>query len=321
MNNGFIYSLLLTGPNVGQSLTAEQIALWQPADGLLWLHLRYREPKARKWILNSGLQRVEMDTLLATDTRPRVLSSDKGILLALRGVNLNPNSDPEDMVAVRIYAEEHKIISTCERQLQSVIDVADAITQGKGPVDSAAFIMAICERLTQRKVEFIGKLEEQLDELEERVVTQVNKTLRTDIAELRRQTVVLRRYLAPQREAFSRMLQETSELFDDNDKVRLREIHETLIRVIEDLDAIRDRASVTQEELQSQQSEQVNQRLYFLSLISAVFLPLGFLTGLLGVNIGGIPGAESNWAFAAFCGGLFALIGLQMYLFYRLKWL
>jgi zinc transporter len=148
MNNGFIYSLLLTGPNAGQSLTIEQIAKWQPTDGLLWLHLRYREPRARQWLLNSGLDRVEMDTLLATDTRPRVLSSEKGILLALRGVNLNPGSDPEDMVAVRIYAEEYKIISTCERQLQSVIDVADAITQGKGPIDSAAFIMAICERLT-----------------------------------------------------------------------------------------------------------------------------------------------------------------------------
>ena len=321
MKNGFIYSLLLTGPNAGQTLTDDQVAHWQPEDGLLWLHLRYREPQARKWILNSGLHKVDMDTLLATDTRPRVVNSKKGILLALRGVNLNPNADPEDMVAVRIYAEEHKIISTCERQLQSIIDVADSITHGKGPIDTAAFIMAVCERLTQRKVEFIGKLEEQLDELEERVVTQVNKTLRTDIAELRRQTVVVRRYLAPQREAFSRMMQETNNLFDENDKIRLREIHETLIRVIEDLDAIRDRASVTQEELQSQQSEQVNQRLYFLSLISAVFLPLGFLTGLLGVNIGGIPGAETNWAFAAFCGGLIALIGFQMYLFYRLKWL
>ncbi|MCU7376044.1 hypothetical protein PEC18_35975 [Paucibacter sp. O1-1] len=153
--------------------------------------------------MNSGLARVETDTLLATDTRPRVVNSSKGMLLALRGVNLNPNSDPEDMVAVRIYAEEDKIISTCERQLQSVIDLAESISQGKGTIDTAAFIMAICERLTQRKVEFIGKLEEQLDELEERVVTQVNKSLRTEIAELRRQTVVLRRYLAPQREAFS----------------------------------------------------------------------------------------------------------------------
>ena len=61
--------------------------------------------------------------------------------------------------------------------------------------------------------------------------------------------------------------------------------------------------------------------LYFLSLVSAIFLPLGFLTGLLGVNIGGIPGADNAWAFATFCGILISLVALQMALFYRFKWL
>jgi zinc transporter len=321
MTTGFIYSLLLTGPNAGTSLTLEQVEHWRPEDGLLWMHLRYRDAGARAWIQNAGLSQIEIDTLLAADTRPRVLTTDKGMLLALRGVNLNPDSDPEDMVSIRLYVEEHRIISTCERQLQSVNTLAEHIKTGTGPVDSAAFIMQLCERLTHRKVEFINNLEDKLDELEEQVVTRANKNLRNDIAELRRQTVVLRRYLAPQREAFFRILNDHSLLFDDADESRLREINEILIRVIEDLDAIRDRANVTHEELQSQQSEQLNQRLYFLSLISAVFLPLGFLTGLLGVNIGGIPGASTDWAFTAFCVGLTVIIALQMLIFYRLKWL
>jgi zinc transporter len=321
MTSGFIYSLLLTGPNAGQSLTLAQVEQWQPSDGLLWMHLRYREPQAQAWVHNAGLTKVEVDTLLAQDTRPRVLSTAKGMLLALRGVNLNPGSDPEDMVSVRLYAEEHRIISTCERQLQSIHSLAEHIKNGKGPIDSAAFILQLCELLTHRKAEFINKLEDEIDELEEQVVTRANKNLRNDIAELRRQTVVTRRYLAPQREAFFRMLNDHNDLFDEADEVRIREINEILIRVIEDLDTIRDRASVTHEELQSQQAEQLNQRLYFLSLISAVFLPLGFLTGLLGVNIGGIPGAETDWAFSAFCIGLAAIIAMQMLIFYRLKWL
>lgn len=321
MTSGFIYSLLLTGPNAGTSLNMEQVNHWQPEDGLLWMHLRYRAPAAQAWIHSAGLSQIEIDTLLASDTRPRVLTTDKGMLLALRGVNLNPDADPEDMVSVRLYVEEHRIISTCERQLQSVHTLAEQIKAGKGPVDSAAFIMQLCERLTHRKVEFINNLEDKLDELEEQVVTRSNKNLRNDIAELRRQTVVIRRYLAPQREAFMQILSDHSLLFDDADENRLREVKEVLIRVIEDLDSIRERANVTHEELQSQQAEQLNQRLYFLSLISAVFLPLGFLTGLLGVNIGGIPGAETSWAFTAFCIGLVTIIALQMLIFYRLKWL
>ncbi|MCW3173168.1 zinc transporter ZntB [Shewanella subflava] len=321
MHNGFIYCLLMTGPNAGQSLSKEQLADWKPEDGLLWVHLKYKSTDSRHWLSTQGLEKAELDTLLAADTRPRVVHSNNGMLLTLRGVNLNPNSDPEDMVSIRIYTEEHRIISTCERQLHSVITVAEKIMAGTGPIDSAGFILSVTEQLTLRQGDFIHKIEDVLDELEERVVTTANKSLRTDIAELRRQTVVIRRYLAPQREALAKILHENSLLLDDQDKIRLREIQENLIRVIEDLDVVRDRAGVTQEELLSKQSEQVNQRLYFLSLISAVFLPLGFLTGLLGVNIGGIPGAETDWAFAAFCTGLLTLIGLQMYVFYRLKWI
>ena len=321
MQKGFIYRLLLTGPNAGKTLSEEQLASWKPEDGLLWVHLKYKSTDARHWLNNQNLEKAERDTLLASDTRPRVVHSANGILLTLRGVNLNPNSDPEDMVSIRIYIEEHRIISTCERQLQSITEVADSIQLAKGPVDSAGFILSVADHLTQRQVGYINKLEELMDELEERVVTDTNKSLRIDIAELRRQTVVLRRYLAPQREALGKILHENSLLLDQQDKIRLRETQDNLIRVIEDLDAIRDRASFTQEELQSRQAEQLNQRLYFLSLISAIFLPLGFLTGLLGVNIGGIPGAESSWAFAAFCGGLTAIIAMQMYLFYRLKWI
>ncbi|MBS0041380.1 zinc transporter ZntB [Shewanella sp. M16] len=321
MHEGFIYSLVLSGAQAGSSLSLEQIEKWDPQDGLLWLHLRYRNKKARHWILNSGLPKVESDALLAQDTRPRAVITGEGILLALRGVNLNPNSAPEDMVAVRIYADKQRIISTCDRELQSVKDVAELILEGNGPTTTGDFIVAICERLTNRKVEFIDKLEEQLSDLEELVVSGNVKDLRTDIAELRRQTVAIRRYLAPQREAFSKMISEQFSLFKDTERLKLRETNDKLIRTIEDLDALRDRANVTQEELLSQQSEQLNKRLYFLSLVSAIFLPLGFLTGLLGVNIGGIPGADNTWAFATFCGILISLVALQMALFYRFKWL
>lgn len=321
MHDGFIYSLVLSGDQAGSSLSPEQIETWEPKNGLLWVHLRYRHKKARQWVLNSGLSKVETDALLAQDTRPRAVIAGEAVLLALRGVNLNPNSDPEDMVAIRIYADKHRIISTCERDLQSAKDVAELIVEGTGPTTTGDFIVAICEKLTTHKVEFVDKLEEQLSELEELVVSSNVKDLRTDIAELRRQMVALRRYLAPQKEAYSKLLAEQFILFNDPERLKMRETTDKLVRTFEDLDALRDRANVTQEELLSQQSEQLNKRLYFLSLVSAIFLPLGFLTGLLGVNIGGIPGADNIWAFATFCGILISLVALQMALFYRFKWL
>jgi hypothetical protein len=64
----------------------------------------------------------------------------------------------------------------------------------------------------------------------------------------------------------------------DNDRLYLRETTDRLIRYTEDLDSVRDRAAVTQEGLVNRLSEQMNTRMYLLSLVAAVFLPLGFLT-------------------------------------------
>ena len=67
----------------------------------------------------------------------------------------------------------------------------------------------------------------------------------------------------------------------------MREVSDQLARYLEDLDEARDRAAVTQEELVNRLSEQMNNKMYILSIVAAIFLPLGFLTGLLGINVGG----------------------------------
>ena len=104
-------------------------------------------------------------------------------------------------------------------------------------------------------------------------------------------------------------------------RLDLREVGDHLLRLIESLDATKDRAAVIHEELVSQMSEQLNQRMYVLSIVSVVFMPLGFLTGLLGVNVAGIPGADYPQAFAWFGGGLLLLTISQVLVFKRFKWM
>lgn len=321
MSHGFVYSLWLSGERAGEALSAEALTQWTPEQGNIWVHLNYHSKDAREWLQGTDLPPLEIDALLSRDTRPRAIANEGGILVALRGVNLNPDAAPEDMVALRLYADKHRIVSACRRGLQSVKELAEQIGKRAGPATPADFILSLCDKLTLRKTDFINSLEEKLDDLEEQIVTGNSRDLRNDIAELRRQTVMVRRYLAPQREAFAALQTETGHLFKKTEQLKMREIRDRLTRAIEDLDALKDRASVTHEELMSRQSEELNQRLYFLSLVTAVFLPLGFLTGLLGVNIGGIPGADTPWAFGAFCLLLLVLVLGQLWLFYRKRWL
>jgi len=157
--------------------------------------------------------------------------------------------------------------------------------------------------------------------MEEEVITSESHALRTNLSEIRRKAIMLRRYLAPQREAMTKLQAENVPWLSDNDRMHLRETTDRLMRYTEDLDSVRDRAAVTQEELLNRLSEQMNMRMYVLSLVAAIFLPLGFLTGLLGINVGGIPGSENQFAFWIFILMLSIIVAFLIVIFKKKKWL
>ena len=92
-------------------------------------------------------------------------------------------------------------------------------------------------------------------------------------------------------------------------------------RFLEDLDLIRERGMVAQEEFLSRIAYEQNQQILLLSVVAAIFLPLTFLTGLWGMNVGGIPGGESTLGFLLVAGLMIGLGVATAYYFKRRKWL
>ncbi len=127
--------------------------------------------------------------------------------------------------------------------------------------------------------------------------------------------------MAPQRDVLARLQNERFSWLNDIDRVRIREIAERTARFIDDIDSARDRAAITQEELNNRLSEQMNKTMYVLSIVAAIFLPLGLLTGLLGINVGGIPGTESKIAFALVTLLLVGIAFVEFWIFRRRKWI
>ena len=318
---GLIHAYLLDGTGGARRLELADIESWMPEQGVLWTHFDYTSEDSRQWIRNSaGLEEVVADALLTEETRPRATAIDDGLLVALRAINMNPAAEPDDMVAIRLWIDNERIVSTRERTLFSARDIAEQLDAGKGPADAADFLIALADRIVWRINDTVDQCEDLVAELEGQVLEAGSSSLRFDLANLRRQTITLRRYLAPQRDAFAKLISEKIAWLDDDSRMRIREVGDRLIRNIEDLDAVRDRAAVTQEELLSRLSDQMNTRMYVLSVVAAIFLPLGFLTGLLGINVGGIPGSENPWAFLIFLLFLAGIITAQMLWFRHKKW-
>lgn len=104
----------------------------------MWLQFDINEDATKQWLLADGqLREVVSAALLAGETRPRASTISDGVLLTLRGVNLNPGADPEDMVSIRLWIEADRVISTQRRQLLSVVDSLDGYPVA-GPGDMKA---------------------------------------------------------------------------------------------------------------------------------------------------------------------------------------
>ena len=322
MSDAFICAYSLNGDGSGTPLDEPGVASGTATEVPVWVHLGARSASARQWLENEADLPDEtlIDALLAEDTRPRMQTRDDGMLLILRGVNLNDNAEPEDMVSIRIWVESRRFISVQLRTLGGVRDMQQRLESGVGPKDIGDLVTTFIEGSIVRMSPIMGDLADGIDELEDRILQMDLSGIREKIVSTRRQAIIFNRFLAPQRDIVQRLTEASISWLSEDDILRLQEAQNDITRFVEDLQALRERSHSVQEEVANILTERLNRNTYVFSLIAAIFLPLSFLTGLLGINVPGIPGADDPEAFLVFCGILIAVVVAQVAVFKKLRW-
>jgi zinc transporter len=318
--SGLLHALLFDGAGGARALDWNGIAAWSPNDGVLWINLDYTQDDARAWIENT-IDPLVRDALLDPDPRPRALARGDDLLLIVRGINLNAGFSPEDMLSVRTFVEPRRIVTLRHRASRSLKTLQTDLDAGHGAKTAAEFTVALVERIVEHVVTCVDELGDDVAASEDQVLSEHKSDLRGRLADLRRRAIAMRRFLAPQREALGKLAVIALPWLHAEHRARIGEVADRMMRTVEELDAARDRAAVTQEELSSRSAETTNKRLYVLSLITAVFLPLGFVCALFSVGIGGVPLKNNDWAFWGLAAALAIFGAVQLYLFKKRGWL
>ncbi|MCB1338731.1 MAG: zinc transporter ZntB [Maritimibacter sp.] len=295
---------------------ADQLA---PEGGFAWIHVNASGPEGQGWIDQAGFDPLTRAALRATETRPRATVHGDTVLMALRGVNLNPGAEPEDMVSLRLFVSATLVVTVERRDLNAIDDVIAGLARGPGPGSAGELIARIALRSADRAEPVVARLNERIDDLE--AASEGRRPppgQRAELANIRRMAILMRRYMFPQRDALSSLEIEDLPWLGAHARARLREATERVTRLAEELDAIRDRAQVVHDMVMDRRAEAMNRQMLLLSVVSSVFLPLTFLTGLLGINVGGIPGSASPRAFWLVVALLSILAAALVLLFRRL---
>ncbi len=300
-NDGLLFAYVLDGKGGGKQIDWNGIQDWKPDDGVLWVHLDRTGERAKDWVVTSAdIDPATSETLLMSPAnRPRVQRIGDGLMVIMRGVNFNPGDQPDDMVGLHMLIDANRILTLRRRRLMAGTEIKDLIMAGRGPKDSSEFLSEVADRLLQPMVPIISDLDDKVDHLQIELLSGTNTALRRSLQEIRQSAINFRRYLAPQRDAMSRFYTEQAPWLKDLDRAYLREIADRTLRFVEDLDSVRERAAIAQDELNNRLNDQMNRTMYLLTVVSAILLPPSLLTGLFGINVAGMPGTETAWSFAA----------------------
>jgi zinc transporter len=320
--NGILWAYRLQGAGGFGKLETEPLDRKSAPGEFGWVHMILDAKGAGDWLARQGFSEDLVDAMTTIGTRPRAAPLADGELVVLRGVNTNPEAETDDMVSIRLWFTRDLVISARRkgRRLFSALDVRNGIEAGNIPTTPGRLVVEIIERLADRIGEAVDTIDDRLTELETQIGELDIKSGRRDLSILRRQAAAIRRYLAPQRDALD-ALYRTRGVLADAEAYDVREQTDRMTRYVEDLDLARERAMVLQEELQNRVAEQQNARMYVLSIVAAVFLPLSFLTGVFGMNVAGLPGTENASAFAVLSIAMAALgVGLLVFMRWR-RWL
>lgn len=289
-------------------------------DGFVWVHLSSTSDKAKAWLLDRArLTDYVVDALTATETRPRCEGMGDGAFLNMRGRSSDTMSMSDPLASVRIWAVAGRVYSVTRNPLVALDEVISCIEQGMAH-DPGDLIVAFATAITGDLDPEVADLGDRLDDCEADLDAEKVFELRRTVTRVRVQSIGYRRFLAPQRAAIERLATLTVEWLHDDDRVHLNAAADRAARMAEELESIRERSALMHEALTDLRAEQIDQRALIISIVAMVFLPLTFLTGLLGMNVDGIPYAHQAWAFWGVVGVCGVISVVILAYFIRRHW-
>ena len=318
-----LFGRVLDGQGGAVSIGWEAAQHWHHGLGheVLWLHFDRTLPDVQAWLEKHGIPEPTAEMLTSDDSRPRAFREGQALVATLRGVNFNPGAEPEDMVSIQVWSDGARVFTLRRHSMQTTRELVRDLDSGNGPRDAGGLITSLVERMIARMNTSIVDMNEAIDELELAPVEDDPAGMLAKITAIRHNSLGLQRHMAPQHDALEAIRRDAPRWFEDHDRREIAEAIARLRRYLDDIDISKESAVVLLDELRAftaARSERIN---FVLTAVASIFLPLTFLTGLIGMNVVGIPYADHPHAFWAIVAVCVLIAVVQLWLFRRWKWL
>jgi len=318
---GLICGFLFGADGLGQPLDSAAAARWlEGAPGeargqFAWLHFNLAQVAAERWLArHAGLAPAFFEMLHEGVASTRIERVEQALNAVINDVHFDFELDASEISTLWISVDQRLVVTARRQPLRSVDRLRVAIGRGDAIRSTADLLERLMRTQADVLVGIVRTATARVDRIEDELLAGRLVARRARLGVLRRVLVRLQRLLAPEPAALFRLLQTPPRWMAAQDVQELRAATEEFSVVLHDMQLLHERIKLLQEEIAASVNEDNNRSLYVLTVVTVLALPINILAGLFGMNVGGIPLAESPhgfWILLALVGG-FTVVALWL---------
>ena len=298
-----------------ESTQAAEALIGQVADGFLWVHLNASRAGAEAWMRAHADLSDDFFAALHEGSRSTRIERDADALFAvINDVTFDFDFDASDVATLWISVRANLVVSARRQPLRAVDRLRTAAKRGATLASSVALLDELLRDQADELQRITRKATERVDDIEDAVLQGHYEKHTSELARLRRLMVRLQRLLVPEPSALLRTLANPPGWVAADDMQRLRQASEEFAVVLRDVAAMQDRIKLMQEEAASRVADQNSRTLFTLTMVTVLALPINLVSGLFGMNVGGIPLSEHK-------GGFWIMVAVITALTIGIAWL
>lgn len=276
------------------------------------------------------LHPLVLEDMVNVPQRPKIEEYGNQLLIIARMVTLKPSRDGFVNEQVSLVLGQHYLLTVQEEpDYDSFTPVRDRIRTNRGTIrEHRADYLAytLLDAIFDGFFPVLEMYGEQIEDLENEVVTHPNRRTLEKIHQIRRELLLLRRAIWPQRDAINALIRDQNPLISDEVQIYLRDCYDHTVQIMDMVETYRELASSLMDVYLSSVSNRMNEVMKLLTVVSSIFIPLTFIAGVYGMNFNpekspwNMP--ELNWPLGyVFCWGLMLGVGCSLvFFFWRKGW-
>ncbi len=273
-----------------------------------WLHLSLANSASENWMKQSlNLPTAFFDSLRTEESSTRLELDDDMLVAVVHDVLFESSFETSAVGSSCVCIGSNLLLSARLRPLRSMDKLREVVRAGHVFTSPVELLAHLLREQANVLSEILRRSTTRVDQIEDRLLANRSSTTRAELGALRRSLVRLQRLLAPEPAAFFRLLNRPLHWISQDDLQELQQAAEEFSASLNDSISLVERVKLIQEELGALNNETTSRTLYVLTIVTVLALPINLVTGLFGMNVGGIPLSDSEHGFRVVVGSLVLL--------------